>query len=164
MLLCCSDDQDPCERRAGSLIDTNVPAPLPGKTWPVTITVSLQQGKALSAAVQAGTTTAVTLSSHPAPKVEVPIVFSGPIGDVFFGAAMGTGALGALWSAHTRCSARQIRDAVAANSRRKVHPSLRPAELKARYCKGMPQVGSLACVKGYTCTKIFHLGTNTCFI
>jgi hypothetical protein len=60
------------------------------------LTASLQQGKALLAALQAGTITTITLTSPPVPNVEVPIMFGMTGGDDVFAAAMGTGALGAL--------------------------------------------------------------------
>jgi hypothetical protein len=105
------------------------------------LTASLQQGKSLLAALQAGEVTTVTLTSPPNPSVDVPIMFGYPGAYDWFAAATGTGAIGALWSAHTGCTRQQIVDAVKATARVKVDPSLSPAELKARYGSGLPQVG-----------------------
>jgi hypothetical protein len=147
-LLCswlCRDDQPLCERFTGSIEGSGVVSgPLPGNTWPIMLTASLKQGKALLAALNARKVTSVTLTSPPNPSVDVPIMlkFTGGSTD-FFAAAAGTGALGALWSAHAGCSAKQIVDAVRATARVKVDSSLSPEELKAQYGSGLPQVGDL---------------------
>jgi hypothetical protein len=137
----CSDDQPPCERFTGNLLGFGIPGPLPGNTWPITVTASLQQGKALLAALQANKITSVTVkNAYPTADVTVPIKFGIPGSAPGFAAAMGTGALGALWSAHTGCSAQQILSAVRATARAKVDPSLSADELKARYGNGLLQV------------------------
>jgi hypothetical protein len=56
---------------------------------------------------------------------------------------MGSSALGALWSAHTGCSAKQILGVVVATARAKVDPSMSADEIKACYGKGLLQVSKL---------------------
>ncbi|WIA42908.1 hypothetical protein OEZ86_008822 [Tetradesmus obliquus] len=132
------DDQPPCKRWFGDVIGNGVPGPLPNDAWPIMLTASLAQGKALLAALKAGKLTSVTLTSLTPPDVEVPIYFGG--GNELLAAAMGSGAIGALWSAHTSCSASQVIAAIVAAARVKVDPSLSSAELNQRYGKGLPQV------------------------
>jgi hypothetical protein len=93
--------------------------------------------------LKANKITSVTVkSSYLAATVTVPIRFGFPSGSSLFAAAMGTGALGALWSAHTGCSSKQILSAVTATSRAKVDPILSSDELKGLYGKGLVQVNA----------------------
>jgi hypothetical protein len=145
-------NEPPCRRFSGNLLgvvtDEGKPivSPLPNGAWPIVLGLSLQQGKTLQAALQAGKITSVTLTSPTRRQTKVPIAFSTrgyPEGNSYYASLMATGALGALWSAHTTCSASQILDAVAATAKAKVDPSLTEQEIKALYGKGLLQVSLL---------------------
>uniref|UniRef100_A0A383VAT4 PA domain-containing protein n=1 Tax=Tetradesmus obliquus TaxID=3088 RepID=A0A383VAT4_TETOB len=141
------DNQGACERVTGNLVgvvvnDTVVTSPLPGG-WPVVIGASLQQGKALLSALQAGKLTSLTITSPARTPTKVPITFSDTSSEnynTYYAACMATGALGALWSAHPSCSRQQILAAVSETAKPKLNSGLPDWEVKARYGKGLLQV------------------------
>jgi hypothetical protein len=144
------DSEPPCRRFSGNLLDIvndegkPLVSPLPNGAWPIVLGLSLQQGKTLKAALNASKVTSVTLASPKRRQTTVPIAFSTrgyPEGNSYYGSLMATGALGALWSAHTTCLASQILNAVEKTAKAKVDPSLTQQQIKALYGKALPQVG-----------------------
>lgn len=139
------DNQGPCERVTGNLEGVFVNGTAvtsPTGAWPIVIGASLQQGKALLSALQAGKLTSLTLTSPTRTPTKVPIAFSDASKNYnnYYAACMATGAFGALWSAHPGCSRQQILAAVSATAKPKLDSGLPDWEVKARYGKGLLQV------------------------